>query len=269
MARRSPEQEPKPRRRKAATTGTLRNHLSGRVDPLTSAILVFPLFLIYQAGILVSDGLNGVDFTTKALVELAKQDMTNYLFVLGGMLLVYAAILVLLRKRGSFTPRAFGPVLLESTFYALSMGSVILFVMNSLSLGFAGLYVPANPGGAVPPPLALGGAMNPLDVIVISAGAGLHEEFIFRLLLMGGLSWLLAGLTGPRRAWIVALLLSSLAFSIAHHVGPAGEPFTFAAFVFRTLAGVVFALIYQVRGFAVAAWTHALYDVYVLSFVGA
>ncbi len=267
MASRQPA-EKEAKARKAATTGTLRNHLSGRVDPLTSAILVFPLFLVYQAGILVSDGLNGVDFTTRALVALAERDMTNYLIVLGGMLLVYAAVLVILRKRGSFSPRAFGPVLLESTFYALTMGSVILFVMNALAPGFPGLAVGATAREFAPPPLAVGGAMNPLDVIVISAGAGLHEEFIFRLLLMGGLSWLLAGFTGKKRAWITALIVSSLVFSLAHHLGPAGEAFTFAAFIFRTLAGVVFALIYQVRGFAVAAWTHALYDVYVLSFVG-
>ena len=52
------------------------------------------------------------------------------------------------------------------------------------------------------------------------------------------------------------------------HIGPAGEAFTFAAFVYRTLAGAFFAVIYHARGFAVAAWTHALYDVYVLSLSG-
>src|SRR5690606_21589377 len=44
-------EEPPARPRKAArpaTQGTILNHLSGRVDPLTSAILVFPLFIIYQ-----------------------------------------------------------------------------------------------------------------------------------------------------------------------------------------------------------------------------
>ena len=105
-------------------------------------------------------------------------------------------------------------------------------------------------------------------MVVISAGAGLHEELIFRVIGMGGLGFLLAGITGPRRAWIFALVLSSLIFSLAHHLGPAGEVFTFAAFVYRALAGVFFALVYQLRGFAVAAWTHALYDVYVLSLHG-
>jgi membrane protease YdiL (CAAX protease family) len=142
-------------------------------------------------------------------------------------------------------------MILESTFYALVMGSVILFVMSS----FLGVL----------PGLAVGGSGAPLDVLVISAGAGFHEELIFRLVIMGGLAWLLTGVMGQRRAWLVALVVSSLAFSIAHHIGPAGEAFTFGAFVYRALAGAFFALVYQIRGFAVAAWTHALYDVYVLS----
>jgi hypothetical protein len=35
--------------------------------------------------------------------------------------------------------------------------------------------------------------------------------------------------------------------------------------VYRSLAGVIFGLIYHWRGFAVAAWTHTLYDVFVFT----
>ncbi|MEE9384817.1 MAG: CPBP family intramembrane glutamic endopeptidase [Nannocystaceae bacterium] len=240
-----------PPRSRPATAGTLRNHLSGRVDPLTSAILVFPLFLGYQAGILASRGQNGVDFMTRALVEIGQRDLDNYLLLLVGMLAVYAAVLVLLRHRGHFTPRAFVPVILESSFYALTMGSLIVSIMDR--------FIGVTPG------LALFMGTPVVDVLVISAGAGLHEELVFRVLGMGLLGWLLAGITGKKSAWILALILSSLAFSLAHHIGPAGETFTFAAFLYRTFAGAFFALVYHVRGFAVAAWTHALYDVYVLS----
>jgi hypothetical protein len=239
--------------------GTLGNHLAGRVDPLTSAILVFPLFLIYQLGILLSRGLNGVDFVTSSLVQLCERDLGNYLIVLAGLLVGYAAILILLRQRDSFDPKAFVPVLAESTFYALTMGSIILFVMHR--------FVELVPGLVVSGPLAaaLSSGLNFLDIVVISAGAGLHEELLFRLLGIGGLSWLLAGAMGEKQAWVMALVISSLTFSLAHHIGPSGEPFEFAAFSYRALAGVMFALIYQVRGFAVAVWTHAIYDVYVLS----
>ncbi len=241
--------------------GTLGNHLAGRVDPLTSAILVFPLFMIYQLGILLSRGLNGVDFVTASFVQLCERDLGNYLIVLSGMLIGYAAILLLLRQRESFDPKAFVPVLAESAFYALTMGSIILFVMHR----FVELVPGLSTGSADQLSAALASGLNFLDIVVISAGAGLHEELIFRLLGIGGLSWLLAGAMGEKQAWVVALVISSLTFSLAHHLGPNGEAFEFAAFTYRALAGVMFALIYQVRGLAVAVWTHAIYDIYVLS----
>jgi len=244
--------EPPARRRPPNALGA---HFGGRIDPFTSAVLVFPLFLTYQLGILGrgGSGQNGVDFLTRELIELCARDLGNYLGVLGAGLIAYAALLVILRQYGRFNPRVFLPMLAESAFYAGTMGTLILFAIHRFA--------------EVMPQLAL--AQVPLaDVVVISAGAGLHEELIFRVIGMGGLGFLLAGITGPRRAWVFALVLSSLIFSLAHHIGPAGEAFTFAAFVYRTLAGVFFALVYQLRGFAVAAWTHALYDVYVLSLHG-
>jgi hypothetical protein len=251
-AQRDDSEEPaRPRQRKPATQGTLWNHLSGRIDAPTSALLVFPLFALYQLGILASAGQNGVDFVTRALVELVERDLVNYLFVLAGSCVAYAALLVILRRYGTFNPRAFLPVLAESTFYALTMGTLILFVMHQL--------------GGIAPSLSVGGKQHSvLDVLVISAGAGLHEELVFRVVGVTGLAWLLGGVTGDRRALILAVVISSLVFSLAHHIGPAGEAFSAAAFVYRTLAGLFFAVVYYVRGFAVAAWTHALYDVYVL-----
>lgn len=219
-------------------------------------MLVFPLFLTYQLGILGRGGTgqNGVDFVTRALIELCERDVGNYLGILGAMLLGYAALLVILRGTSRWNPGAFLPMLAEAGFYAATMGTLILFVIHNFL--------------EVVPRLAVASVVPVADVLVISAGAGLHEELIFRVIGMGGLGFLLAGITGPRRAWMFALVLSSLVFSLAHHIGPAGEAFTFAAFVYRTLAGLFFALVYQLRGFAVAAWTHALYDVYVLSLHG-
>ena len=245
--------------RKASDSGDrdflslLWRQLRRRIDPLTSAIYAFPLLLVYQIGILSGRGQNGVDFVTRVLIEFGRGEVENYLMLMGGMLAVYAAVVVLLRKRGTFTPRAFLPMLAESTFYALVMGSLIMFIIGQFTRVVPGLVV---------------GVQNPLDILVISAGAGFHEELIFRLGMMGGLGWLLTGLTGDKRKWIawtIAVVVSSVAFSLAHHIGPAGEDFTFMAFVYRTLAGAFFAIVYHLRGFAMAAWTHALYDVYVLS----
>ena len=62
---------------------------------------------------------------------------------------------------------------------------------------------------------------------------------------------------------IGSVLTSALLFSAAHHVGPYGEAFNHSVFLFRTLAGLYFALLYQLRGFGIAVGTHTCYDVLV------
>ena len=47
-----------------------------------------------------------------------------------------------------------------------------------------------------------------------------------------------------------------------HHL--AGEAFEIYAFTYRTFAGLFFAGVFIARGFAVAAWTHAIYDLHVM-----
>ncbi len=42
------------------------------------------------------------------------------------------------------------------------------------------------------------------------------------------------------------------------------EPFAGIPLLYRFLAGLYFGALYHWRGFAVAVWTHALYDVFVL-----
>jgi membrane protease YdiL (CAAX protease family) len=86
---------------------------------------------------------------------------------------------------------------------------------------------------------------------------------------MGGLFFALHRIADQSRllSAVVALVVSSVIFSAVHHVGNMAEPFTLGAFVFRFFAGGVFAFLFHLRGFAVAAWTHALYDVWVMVFL--
>ncbi len=236
----------------------LEHWLPARPDALDTAVLVFPLFAVYQVGILAGGaGRNGADFVTTLLIELCARDIGRYLLLLGVLLLGYVGLLVALRRSRRFHPRSFLPLLGEASFYALCMGSLILLVIHHLLY-----FLPGLASGSLPV------VRGPLEIAVISAGAGLHEELIFRAGLMGGLAFWLARRPGARAvaSWTLALAVSSLVFAAVHHLGPQGEDFTAVAFVYRTLAGVYFGVVYQLRGFAVAAWTHALYDVYVLSF---
>ncbi|MBE0536913.1 MAG: CPBP family intramembrane metalloprotease [Phycisphaerae bacterium] len=105
--------------------------------------------------------------------------------------------------------------------------------------------------------------------IITGIGAGIYEEFIFRLLMIILLMIVLQDLLGmPKMTAItISVLISAVLFSLHHHIFfingslQTGDPFTATRFFFRFLAGVYFAVLFAVRGFGVAAGTHAWYDI--------
>lgn len=95
-------------------------------------------------------------------------------------------------------------------------------------------------------------------------GAGIYEEVLFRLgLFVGGYFFLrMIRLSAPA-AVLLAAGGAAVAFAAAHHVGPYGEPMNPPVFVFRTIAGLYFTVLFVGRGFGVAVGAHAGYDVLV------
>ncbi len=225
----------------------------GRGDLATSLVFIFPLFLLYGVGVLFADTINGVDFITRFVYAAVGYDAMHYLKVQAGLAVVFVVLLVVLRRHRRVALSGFFPLVLESAIYALTLGSLILLVMQSV-LGFSlGLAVAGDEGVGV------------WEGLVISAGAGVFEELVFRLGLMAGGAALLLLLGVPKAvALILAIVVSSALFSAAHHVGPLGDPFALDVFTYRLLAGVVFALIFYFRSLAHAVYAHFLYDVYVL-----
>lgn len=225
---------------------------SRRGNHLTDLLLVLPLLLFYEVGVLFADVMNGADFLTGALLRLV--GLKGFLGVQAGILLVSIALALHLRRSQKFEMRNFIPVLLESGVYALTMGTLILFVMTDL-LG-------------IDPRLAASAVQRTglFDKLVLSVGAGVYEELVFRLLLLGGLLWVGDRLLRLRR-WVsivLAFAISSVLFSLAHHLGPMGEPFRIGVFTYRVMAGLFFGSLFRFRGFPIAVWTHALYDIYVM-----
>ena len=226
----------------------------GHGDLPTSLLLIFPLFLAYEVGVMFSSTVNGVDFVTRWVYAGVGYDRERYLLVHLGLAVGFLGLLLYMRRRRRFSLGVVPPMLIESLIYALTLGSLIVFVMDRL-LGLAA----AGEGTAT---AALDGR---LDAIVVSLGAGVHEELVFRLGLMGGgaAALMLAGLSRGT-AVTLALAASAVLFSAAHHAGPLGEPFDTSVFVYRALAGVAFGLIFYFRSLAHAVYAHFFYDVYVL-----
>ena len=79
---------------------------------------------------------------------------------------------------------------------------------------------------------------------VMSLGAGVWEETVFRLGIMTGVAVLLERVLGLGRwvAVVVALVVSAVLFSAMHHIPPYGDPLHLGVFVFRVLAGCFFGL---------------------------
>lgn len=229
--------------------------LWAKANLLTSLVLVLPLLVFYEIGVLTSDQMNGADLITSTLVRAF--GVQGLIWTQLGLMAVVVGIAIYLRRNQQLSVRHILPVLVESLIYALMMGTFIIFVMVDL-MGIDPRLAAA--------PLAKAGIFQRL---VMSVGAGVHEEFVFRLLLLGGLVALMTKTHMVKQPWVaflVALLISSVLFSAVHHIGPLGDPLRVGVFVYRTIAGVLFGLLYQFRGFAIAVYTHTLYDVYVLIF---
>lgn len=183
-----------------------------------------------------------------------------------GMILILILSLPIVRR--SSTPlrvRYFMFMFAEATAYSLVLGILIQGILGFLLSPFA--QASSGLGQGVIQHYLQAGLTSPagqLQNLALSLGAGLFEELVFRVLL---LALLMAIMRVVLAGWLcvaVSIVTAAILFSLAHHVGPLGEPFDAAAFLFRFVAGLLFTILYYARGFAVTAYAHALYDIRIL-----
>lgn len=229
--------------------------------PRYSLLFALPLLLAYEALAAAlpareTGGVrNGADVMLKSLFVLVAGSRGPLLF---GVLLLALGAWIVWRDVAAHgpvrRPWIFAAMLGESVLLALAFGVVVGMITARLLGAFGAL------------------AMAPvarLDLptrLMISLGAGLYEELLFRVLLVSALDWGGRHLLGwrPWAAGVGATLLGAAIFSAFHYVGPYGDAFQLQSFVFRMVGGVFFSGLYLLRGFGVDAWTHALYDVFLL-----
>ena len=227
--------------------------------PRYSLLFALPLLVLYEtlaaaldpAGVLVR---NGADVLLRGLVTVVAGSRGGVVF---GALLIGGSLFLVgrdLHRRRDLRPAVFGGMLAESVLLALAFG-VVVSVVTSQLLGSVGALA-----------LNLAGSLDWWTQLMVSLGAGLYEELLFRVLLAGGLAWVGRTAFGwrPAVAGVVSVLVSALVFSAFHYVGPYGDRLELTSFAFRAVAGVFFSALYVTRGFGITAWTHALYDVFLL-----
>lgn len=217
-------------------------------------LAALPLVLLYEALILfanqgaVAEVRVGAEVWLKQLLALIGN--TGFA-ALGGAVLVVGGVIFWIERKKAIPIRGkyFAGMVVESSIYA-----VLTAVLVS---GLVGAILTMVPQGARPDRLML--------QLALSIGAGVYEELLFRVLLVGGLFLALRNLLDGRvTAYTVAAIVGAFVFSLVHYVGPLGDAFALDSFLFRFLFGLVLNVLFLVRGFGIAAWTHALYDIMVV-----
>jgi hypothetical protein len=154
-------------------------------------------------------------------------------------------------------------MILESAVYAVLVAIIVSGLVGAvltltLQERFLSEAAALTSFGKIQPPLSTSLRLQ----IALSVGAGVYEELLFRVLLVGGLYLLFRRVMSRRgHAYLAAAILGAVLFSYVHYVGPLGDAFTLGSFLFRFFFGLVLNILFLLRGFGIAAWTHALYDI--------
>ena len=238
--------------------GPVGRYLADSRNPLNVILLLMPVFLLYSVGILTTGGVrNGVDLASDLLRGgLFEGNALHYFLFNVAAAVVFVVVAASMRGKHAFKPRIYLLVLVESSIYGLLLGFVIGTILLRLGIRPSMVALAAR---AV-------ADLGPWESFVLSLGAGLWEEIVFRLLLLGGLVLIGKKLLrlNPVLAWVVGIAISSVAFSAIHYTGNMADSFAIYSFMFRLLAGVIFAGLYWARGLAVVVYTHAVYDIIVM-----
>jgi hypothetical protein len=222
--------------------------------PWPSLLFVFPLVAAYEAGVFTLGGAHPESLRNGAdnWLRYALSTLGVTFFWLPPLLLL---LILLLWARARWRQR---PRDLLGVITGMAIESVVFAVgLWAISRGLAPLMQRWGIELSTTPSSQPG-----LRQAITYLGAGIYEEALFRLFLFAGMMAVLGRLDlGGPVAFLLAALASATLFSLAHHIGPYGQPYSNYLFLFRLAAGLYFALLFQLRGFGIAVGSHACYNV--------
>jgi hypothetical protein len=234
--------------RRATTRVYAPTYFEESQQPLASLALLLPLVCLYEIGALVAGASAAADANGRVV---AFQLLEWFFTVFGATSLhlpALAVVAILLAWHIACRDR-----------WVVHVPTVGMMAVESILLAGPLLVMSRLIGPAA---LAASAQRGLLDEVVLSVGAGIYEELLFRLILISLLGMLLVDLAGMRKqaGYTVAIVISSALFA-AHHYQPVGsEMFDWASFAFRLAAGIYLAGVFVLRGFGIAVGCHAAYD---------
>lgn len=206
--------------------------------------------VLYEVAITLSGSSvkNTADVIVKTPLEIFGRNGTLIFNLIIISIFFYAAFHLEKKNPPSF--RIYIVMFLESAIYALLLGKTSQFLVNQFMLSTLSNPTLSTKGIA----------------IILSIGAGVYEEIVFRLLLLSALYFVFVkickindGISG-----FLSIVIGAIIFSSMHHIGSLSDTFSIEGFLFRFMAGLILSTIFIFRGLGIAVYTHALYDVWVV-----
>ena len=230
-------------------------YLAVSKSPLYSFIFTLPLFLLYEVGIFLISS-RDIDQLRNGADVLMRQVLESFgiygMYGFGGTFLIGFLIAFLRQKKNLRTSEIESRFLLIMFFESIVWATLLAIMMIK-----------------IPTFLSLSNEDHLIQQVVLAIGAGIYEEFVFRVLLISGLA-ILFGLIfnwGEFGKTFLSVIISSAIFSIFHFFGSYGDTFSFSLFFVRFIAGIFLAMIYIFRGFGITAYAHSIYDLFVLVYI--
>jgi hypothetical protein len=263
------------------------SYLERTSRPIYAVIFLLPFIIFYETGTIFinTDLLGQSQIRVVAFVWL--QSLLGYLGFGSrlawmapplAVVVILTAMQITSKKQWSFNLGDVGPMILECILLAVPLIVLSLFLNGAAKLPgdinkFAG-GVQVQGKAVVELFSAAGGVGIPatgqglLADIITGVGAGIYEELVFRLILICVLMALFQDVfkISRRDSIVLSVVISAALFSAHHHIFfldgqlNGSRPFEWTEFIFRTIAGVYFAVLFAVRGFGITAGTHIFYD---------
>ncbi len=214
-----------------------------------SLIIIIPLLLVYEVGVLVQQrsAATAASIVKGPLAFLGPRGMLAFNLVVVGAFIVAAAHLPR-RRRLRVWP--FPLMVAEAMLYAALMAPFIHLALTG-RITLNDLRLPDHVSASA---------------VIVSAGAGVYEELLFRGLLLGVLYLVFLRVLKLHEvlAGTLALVAAAAIFSAWHFLGPQADPVSAGRFSYRLVAGLVLSVVFLMRGMGIACYTHAIYNMITL-----
>ncbi|QDU07065.1 CPBP family intramembrane glutamic endopeptidase [Gimesia aquarii] len=223
-------------------------------QPLVCLVFLAPLLVIYELGVISMGGnqpeliRNGADYWMRSWLSQLGFTHTFLLpCLIVGTLLIWH---VCCKYPWKISAETLLGMFAESLLFAFCL--IILGQVQDLAFQ------------QLPEPTMMFIERESASRVVSFVGAGVYEEVMFRLLLLPLCYLLFRGMMlKVRWSAVLAIISTSLIFSLAHYIGATGDQFSLFSFTFRTVAGLFFAGLFFLRGFGITVGAHATYDIIV------